>query len=108
MRTAVAFVLLAACGAASAGLTSEAPLPCAGRTLVAERAIPELGLLPSGAPVTTGISLACEADHLEALDWGPDSSASYTLPREHAMEIWRAFEQATTEDERRRIASEGR
>jgi hypothetical protein len=106
MRSVLAVVLLSACGAAPPQASEEAPLPCAGQVLVTERPIPELGPLPSGDPVTAGISLACEADHLQALDWGPDSSASYTFPREHAMERWRAFEQATTEEERRRIVGE--
>ncbi len=66
-----------------------------------ERPIPELGLFPNGDPVTAGVALTCRADHLEVMDWGPDSSAAYTIPRERAMEVWDAFQRATTEDERR-------
>jgi hypothetical protein len=97
-------VLLAGCGASpspalsSAG--SVAALSCEGQTLVSERPIPELGLLPSGDAVTSGVSLTCGADHLEVADWGPDSSSVYTIPRELALEAWDAFQRATTEDER--------
>lgn len=105
-RQAIAILVLAACGASSpapASSAHEGALPCAGQTLVRERPIPELGPLPSGEPVTAGVALTCAADHLDVLDWGPDSSAAYTIPREHAMEAWDAFERATTEDERRLI-----
>ena len=100
-------MLVYACGAAHVdapvadGPSPVEPLPCAGRTLEDSMPIPELGPLPSGDPVTAGIALACHADTLTVMDWGPGSSSNQVVARSHAMEIWNAFQEPATRDERR-------
>lgn len=99
--------VLAGCGSAVAPAPTTAArsprnaLACAGRSLEDSVPIPELGPLPSGEPVTAGLSITCEPDVVRVLDWGPDSSASYVVERAHAMEVWTAFEAPGTLDERR-------
>lgn len=106
-RWLLATCLLTACAgtpappARSANAAARNALACAGRTLEDSVPIPELGPLPSGEPVTAGLSITCEPDVVRVVDWGPDSSASYVVERAHAMEVWAAFEAPGTLDERR-------
>lgn len=76
-------------------------LACAGQRREQSVPIPELGPLPSGEPVTAGIAIACDEDGVQVLDWGPDSSASYSVDGAHAMEVWEAFAVPASLDDRR-------
>ena len=106
-RVCVALALLSgACGGAVAqtppvpASTTQNPLACAGRSLEDSVAIPELGPRPNGDPVTGGVALSCSDDELRVMDWGPDSSAVYTVGRAHAMELWDAFQAPLAHEER--------
>jgi hypothetical protein len=98
--------LIGCAGAAPAvdAPASAAPdaLPCAGRQLQTSQEVPGF-VSTDGVPLTVGVALSCVADHLEAADWGLDSSASFVIDRDHAMEVWDAFATAGTLDERRAI-----
>lgn len=103
--TVAAALFALGCGARAPMRVSRAdarnPLGCAGQTLESVVPIPELGLLPSGEPVTAGLALTCTADGLTVLDWGPDSSASYAVARQDAMRLWTTFQVPASHDARR-------
>lgn len=92
-----------ASGALRFRVVPAAPLACAGQDREDVVPIPALGPLPSGEPVTAGVTLHCEAHQLVAMDWGPDSSARWFIPYDRATEVWQAFGRASSMDERRAI-----
>ncbi len=111
MRNASAFLLAAIVLSTACGTTATptsfvepeqppSPLPCAGQVREDSVAIPELGPLPSGDPVTAGLALTCAAQSLKIVRWSPDSVAVDIVPRERAMEVWAAWSRGTTADER--------
>ena len=83
-----------------ATVADDGALACAGRNQTDSRVIPEVGMSTDGDPITTGVALVCEADHLVASTWGPDSSSVWEIGRAEAMEVWHAFAAATSLDER--------
>jgi len=108
LRITAAFLSLIAVGCGSTPPEATTPaaaadggaLACAGQDQTDSRVIPEVGRSMDGDPITAGVALACEADHLVASIWSPDSSSVWEIGRAEAMEVWNTFEAATSLDER--------